>query len=504
MLFPLELLESRLLLSAVDPTVYEQYMLHLVNRARNDPVAEAQRYGITLNEGVPAEDRIARTSKPPLAMNTFLNSSADSHTQWMLAADVFSHTGLNGSNPFDRDIAAGYEFVAPHAWGENLAYVGQQETLPEVMESIERLHRNLFVDDGYEGRGHRVSMLADFFAETGVGISDGLFGGALNEASVWMMAQEFASTAGDAFITGVVFADTMSRDGLFDPYEGLGGVTVEARATDGNAVYRTKTWDAGGYSLQVPAGEYVLSASGGDLPTPIVLGSGEVGEENVLGDFDASDLAEIPVLTESGVVRVLGGRGDDVISIADLGERIRVYVNSASYDFTRSAVTAFEIHASAGNDSIKIAPYLPMAGIYGDEGNDTILGGSSTDYIFGGAGDDVINGRFGSDYVSGDDGRDFLEGRAGNDTILGGKGRDSIFGGNHDDSVMGGNAADYVDGGTGNDVVAGNANRDTLLGGSGNDYFAADDGEVDWLDGGEGSDRGTVDPLLDVMVNLEL
>jgi serralysin len=30
---------------------YEQYMLELINRARLDPDAEAQRYGIGLNDG---------------------------------------------------------------------------------------------------------------------------------------------------------------------------------------------------------------------------------------------------------------------------------------------------------------------------------------------------------------------------------------------------------------------------------------------------------------------
>ncbi|MGI6300562.1 MAG: hypothetical protein ACOX52_05840 [Verrucomicrobiota bacterium] len=37
-----------------DPTHYEQLMLELVNRARANPVAEADRLGIELNEGLPA------------------------------------------------------------------------------------------------------------------------------------------------------------------------------------------------------------------------------------------------------------------------------------------------------------------------------------------------------------------------------------------------------------------------------------------------------------------
>ena len=35
-------------------TAAEQYLLELINRARLDPVAESQRYGLTLNAGLPA------------------------------------------------------------------------------------------------------------------------------------------------------------------------------------------------------------------------------------------------------------------------------------------------------------------------------------------------------------------------------------------------------------------------------------------------------------------
>lgn len=76
MQFPLETLEQRLLLSA-GPTVYEQYLLSLVNRARANPAGEAALYGIDLNEGVPADELISTAPKQPLAFNPYLNSAAD-------------------------------------------------------------------------------------------------------------------------------------------------------------------------------------------------------------------------------------------------------------------------------------------------------------------------------------------------------------------------------------------------------------------------------------------
>ena len=54
-----EPLEPRRLFAAAYPTNFEQYMVELINRGRADPVAEAHRYNIALNE---AERRVARSS----------------------------------------------------------------------------------------------------------------------------------------------------------------------------------------------------------------------------------------------------------------------------------------------------------------------------------------------------------------------------------------------------------------------------------------------------------
>ena len=98
----LEVLESRLLLSIVAPTDYDQYMLELINRGRSDPAAEAALYSIELNEGVPVSKTISTDAKQPLAFNGFINDAAQDHSLWMLDNDVFDHTGAGGSAPHDR------------------------------------------------------------------------------------------------------------------------------------------------------------------------------------------------------------------------------------------------------------------------------------------------------------------------------------------------------------------------------------------------------------------
>lgn len=98
-------------------------MLELVNRARANPLAEAQRLGIDLNQGL-SPGQISVAAKQPLAMNQLLVASSRSHSQWMLDADVFSHTGSNGSTSKQRMEAAGYTFSGNWRAGENISWSG--------------------------------------------------------------------------------------------------------------------------------------------------------------------------------------------------------------------------------------------------------------------------------------------------------------------------------------------------------------------------------------------
>jgi hypothetical protein len=57
--------------------------------------------------------------------------------------------------------------------------------------------------------------------------------------------------------------------------------------------------------------------------------------------------------------------------------------------------------------------------IFGNGGNDVIIGYAGNDTLFGGDGDDDVNGGAGNDQLFGDNGRDKLNGGSGNDTLWG-------------------------------------------------------------------------------------
>ncbi|MCX7422619.1 MAG: Ig-like domain-containing protein [Planctomycetia bacterium] len=76
--------------------------------------------------------------------------------------------------------------------------------------------------------------------------------------------------------------------------------------------------------------------------------------------------------------------------------------------------------------------------MYGDAGNDTLIGSPGTDFMSGEAGNDLLDGRGGHDALSGDEGNDTLRGNTGDDSLLGGEGNDSLDGAAGRDSLSGG------------------------------------------------------------------
>jgi len=91
----------------------------------------------------------------------------------------------------------------------------------------------------------------------------------------------------------------------------------------------------------------------------------------------------------------------------------------------------------------------------GTRGNDQINGTNGRDEIYGLQGNDRLNGRGRADYIEGGTGRDRLIGGSGGDEIYGGRGQDKVFGNDGDDyiNVADDGQVDEVDCGAGTDTV---------------------------------------------------
>ena len=326
-------------------TAYEQFMLELINAER------------------------AKVGAQPLAAQGDLNASAETHSKWMIAADVFSHTGAGGSTPTQRMTAAGYSFTGSWSSAENIAWASLRDP-SGYQDEVQLLHTNLM-----NSPGHKTNLLNPAFRQVGVGFETGAF-------ESWQAAfatQNFAQSGTGSFLTGVAYRD-QDGDGFYDPGEGLGGVSVSA-VNGANATYTTQTGTAGGYDLALAAGVYTVTFSGGGIAA--ITKQVTIGAANV--KVDLKNPAAAPA-------------------------------EAATPDATVGAPAP--IRGTAANNTLK-----------GTAAADTIQGLGGKDKLYGYSGSDRLDGGSGGDVLSGSSGNDTLLGRDGNDVLVGGAGNDRLYGG---------------------------------------------------------------------------
>ncbi|HZG67040.1 MAG TPA: CAP domain-containing protein, partial [Herpetosiphonaceae bacterium] len=196
----------------------------------------------------------AEAGSQPLAFNGDLNEAAEDHSQWMLATDIFSHTGQGGSTAGQRMAAAGYSFTGSWTRGENIGW-GSLRSPSGYQDDVEARHTSLM-----NSTGHRANILSDGFEEIGIGFEVGSFKG--YQSSI--VTQNFARSGTGSFVTGVAF-DDQDGDRFYDPGEGLGGLSVSISGSSGT--YTTTTMASGGYQQKLAAGTYTVTFSGEGIAT---------------------------------------------------------------------------------------------------------------------------------------------------------------------------------------------------------------------------------------------
>lgn len=487
----------------------EQYLLELINRARLDPLAEASRYGVDLNQGL-SSGTISAAAKQPLAGNTDLAQASEGHSEWMLATNTFSHYGAGGSRPGDRMDDAGYDFTGSWSWGENISWRGTTGSV-NVKSFVDSQHAGLF-----DSAGHRANMLNDYFREGGVGIETGTFNG----YNAVMATEGFAKSGSAFFLTGVAF-DDQNGDDFYTPGEGLGGVSVRIGSSQ-----TVTTAAAGGYEAKVGAGGSYNVDIGGvnvtltmpasnaklDLTDPgsvassvsVKLGGGAVNVKLLgVADLDAEGNGGANTIVGNGGSNdITGGAGADTMTggggmdtyIVRKGEANGDWIT----DFSSNDTVRFEGYdsnaylvsddgdlwrVSDGNEQLKISGRFG-SGNYGffesvdtggqppdpdpepdpdtppdtppgpPTGPDDIVGTNAGETLTGTSADDVIRGEGGSDKLVGKEGDDTLDGGAGPDTLIGNAGDDMLIM-DHGDTATGGSGADthHVSLGTGDSVL---------------------------------------------------
>jgi hypothetical protein len=312
-----------------EATAHEQLMLELVNAER------------------------AKAGVQPLAFNGSLNNSADSHSDWMIAVDAFSHTGVNGSSPTDRMKGAGYDFSGSWASAENIAWASTRAP-SGFQDEVELLHANLM-----NSPGHRTNILNGSFREIGIGFSTGTYQG-------WegaFVTENFAVSGTRVFLTGVASHDR-DADRAYDINEGIGGLTVTATNKAG-ASYTTTTQAAGGYSLALPAGTYSVTFSGGGINS--VVKEVAIGGSNV--KLDLANPGSSPATPPAAISEIRGTHGNDTLK------------GTAGADVLNGFGGDDALEGGAGRDTAAFATAMSAVKVQqgtgilltsGPEGNDTL------------------------------------------------------------------------------------------------------------------------------------
>ncbi len=319
-----EPLEARLVLSFTGFSDYEQLMIELLNRDRQNPSEAIFLIDQTLQDSGsttitnPSQTDQQRLNdwenlignfnpRQPLAPHQALLNAAGDYSDEMYDDNRFAHTGSDGRDPFDRMRDAGYtgkgrnENIAVGGWIVRTAgFFGP--ILDDVTDYDEReihyRHAQLTASSG-----HRTAIYRSVSKDIGVGVTfwgpnarDYNIGstpwGAENDERGVLVTEKFGSSS-THYLTGVVYTDEVIDDDFYSVGEGLGGVTIVAEA-QGGGTFSTTTASTGGYSLALANGTYTVTFSGGGISTPIVYNNVAIDGQNVKVDAVPGEVQEPP------------------------------------------------------------------------------------------------------------------------------------------------------------------------------------------------------------------
>jgi hypothetical protein len=127
--------------------------------------------------------------------------------------------------------------------------------------------------------------------------------------------------------------------------------------------------------------------------------------ELLIGGMDTFDDRILLLPSASGVKFTQPGGGSTVVN----EPAMRIYYNGS--DMGAFVASRVVIYGQGGNDLIQVDPQITTsAQLFGQTGNDILVGGSGYDLLVGSDGDDILYGFNGLDVLFGGLGRDYLQG----------------------------------------------------------------------------------------------
>lgn len=300
---------------------------------------------------------------------------------------------------------------------------------------------------------------------------------------------------GDDVIYGVNGSDTLIGDVGNDTLYGGSGIDYIDGGAGNNIFYLES--QIGNNTIIGGAGSDTIFANYAGINGNILNNIDSSDKIVILGRSDIIDEGKIDLnispFVNSTSITVNDGNTPSVFSIN--GTILDYTLTDNNGDLVISFNLANSLRGDSGNNVL--AGLSTSSNIFfGNDGNDSMTGGSANDVFNGGPGNDTVFGNDGRDTITGDVGNDALYGGSGNDEIAGDEGNDTIYGDDGADSLSGGLGDDVLYGGDGSNLLIGDIGNDTLYGGNGFDTLFGGSGDDLLIDkiggaivtGGDGDD----------------
>ncbi len=246
--FPaLEPLESRTLLYSWTPQ--EVFFAELINRARANPLAEADRLGLNFATGLSQAEQALLVPHEPLALSASLTASARLHSADMAARNFFDHNNPDGLTPTTRAQNAGYSGTA----GENIGagYSTIDALYLSWMSATSERRNVLSLYTDFDASYHYDHIGPGFALDTPGAVYPSYYTADFGNPSSQTRAP---------WLLGVIFADA-DHDNFYSIGEGASAIRIDVftgSTTTGTPAATYTTDAAGNYQLPLSNGSYTV------------------------------------------------------------------------------------------------------------------------------------------------------------------------------------------------------------------------------------------------------
>ncbi|MBW2369984.1 MAG: CAP domain-containing protein, partial [Deltaproteobacteria bacterium] len=167
-------------------------LIHLINQARQAPMAMAQSLGVdpeSVLEALPELADLLTEGLAPLTPQATLQQTAESHNQDMLENQYYAGESLNGDTVADRIRVAGY-FASES--GESLGMLAFRNFV-DIEDAVVTIFEKMFLDELDPARLEQRNILNPDLTEIGAAIGSGEWAVNDEDYNVYIVTCDFAS-----------------------------------------------------------------------------------------------------------------------------------------------------------------------------------------------------------------------------------------------------------------------------------------------------------------------